>query len=133
MRISLSKHGISGLARRAARITLAAILVSLCGAHLARADSLADRVGRLSDAAFVMLNSLNEAAAGKASGGPLLASTADLASSAQTLDTALKSGDSAGARNAMAAIVRDRAAIKANMTGGSPVIANWDLTTVSAS
>ncbi len=92
----------------------------------ARADTLADRAGQLADAAFVMLNSLNNADAGKYSGGPMLAPTAELASNAQALESAVKSGDTSGARHAMAAIVRDQASLEPMTKGASPVIlAEW--------
>src|SRR5215475_3776196 len=96
--------------RLCARIVL--VLAIILAPILARADTLADRSAQLSDAAFVMLNSLNNAEAGKYSGGPLLAPTAELASHAQTLASAVKSGDTSGAKHAMAAIVHDQAAIE---------------------
>ncbi|HUA34020.1 MAG TPA: hypothetical protein VMA09_10475 [Candidatus Binataceae bacterium] len=111
-----------------ARIFLAlAIVVAFSIAPApAHADTLADRAGQLADAAFVMLNSLNNAEAGKYSGGPLLAPTAELASNAQALASAVKSGDTSGARHAMAAIVRDQGTIEPLTNGISPtILAEW--------
>lgn len=101
-------------------------LLAILAPITAHADTLADRAGQLADAAFVMLNSLNNVDAGKYSGGPMLAPTAELASNAQALASAVKSGDTSGARHAMAAIVRDQATLEPMTKGASPVIlAEW--------
>jgi len=92
----------------------------------AGASDLADRASQLADAAFVMLNSLNSAAADSSTGGPLLAPTAELASHAQTLANSLKNGDRVAAGHAMAVIVGDQATIDAAAKGASAVItAEW--------
>ncbi len=108
---------------------LAAVMLAIAfviASSLARAEDLAERASQLADAAFVMLNSLNSASADTSTGGPLLAPTAELASSAQSLANALKRGDRVGAGRAMATIVSDQAKVDAAAKGASPVItAEW--------
>jgi hypothetical protein len=82
----------------------------------------------LADSSFDLLNSINSADANATKAGPILAPAADLASSAQSLATALGNSDSQAVSVAMEAIDRDEAQIESIRKDNPAAIdrARWD-------
>jgi len=87
-----------------------AIAVLMFASHLAHADDFHLSAQHLSDSAFAILNSLS-ADSSKAGVGDVIGAMASFAGDAQTLSTALSSGDRDGAGAAMTSLIADRRAV----------------------
>jgi hypothetical protein len=84
--------------------------MSMFGPTPARCDDFHLEAQHLSDSAFAILNSLNSDGS-KANAADVTSAMASFAGDAQTLSTALSSGDHEGAGAAMAALIADRSAV----------------------
>lgn len=103
------------LIQRRARTAIAmafafAFAMSTLAPRPARCDDFHLEAQHLSDAAFAILNSLNSDGS-KADAAEVTSAMASFAGDAQTLATALSSGDRDGASAAMAALIADRSAL----------------------
>lgn len=94
-------------------------MLASVGEAAADADPAQAEASQLSDSAFALLNSVTAASA---KGGPMLAPVASLAADAQTLSTALSTGDRDAAGRAMGSIMRDRDEIDAAVAKSADAI-----------
>src|SRR5580700_7580626 len=105
----MSRHAASGR-YRTAKALLLAFALSLLASGLANAGDFHLDAQHLSDSAFAILNSLTSDSS-KAGASDVTGAMASFAGDAQTLSSALSSGDRDGAGAAMTALIADRRAV----------------------